>query len=264
MAAALRESGDQEVGPLLNYKENPELWDQCVEIADQAGAFGFVALDLAVAFHNPAASARSSSRTSESFRARVHDPADEQGWTRPCERVIVVGDERRAHSDRRYGLAPDGRGLRRADRRLGGFLSCERDLGASRRAPNERRRRIRGHLGRVQPSQPLRTIAADWIKQGGRASPPCGRCSTTRTPPGRAARRPQPIRWGSGSHQGRGRSDTKPPAQEELARMVEARRRTDAAIVRRLPRHARPLRRPPRRVGCAQAHRPRLPSRGGS
>jgi hypothetical protein len=53
VARALRESGDQEVGPLLNYEENPELWDRSCAIADDAGAFGFVALDLAVAFHNP-------------------------------------------------------------------------------------------------------------------------------------------------------------------------------------------------------------------
>ena len=53
LAAALRESGDGEVGPLLNYEENPELWDRCCAIADDAGAYGFVALDLAVAFHNP-------------------------------------------------------------------------------------------------------------------------------------------------------------------------------------------------------------------
>jgi Ribbon-helix-helix protein, copG family len=53
VAAALRESGDGEVGPLLNYEENPELWDRCCAIADDAGAYGFVALDLAVAFHNP-------------------------------------------------------------------------------------------------------------------------------------------------------------------------------------------------------------------
>jgi hypothetical protein len=54
VAAALRESGD-EVGRLLHYEENPELWDRCCAIADEAGAYGFVALDLAVAFHNPAA-----------------------------------------------------------------------------------------------------------------------------------------------------------------------------------------------------------------
>ena len=58
VAAALRESGDEEVGPLLDYANNPELWDRCEAIADEAGAYGFVALDLAVAFHNPEAFAK--------------------------------------------------------------------------------------------------------------------------------------------------------------------------------------------------------------
>jgi hypothetical protein len=53
VAAALRDSGDEEVGELLDYPNNPDGWDRCVAIADEAGAYGFVALDLAVAFHNP-------------------------------------------------------------------------------------------------------------------------------------------------------------------------------------------------------------------
>jgi hypothetical protein len=53
VAKALRDSGDEEVGPLLDYENRPELWDRCEEMADEAGAFGFVALDLALAFHNP-------------------------------------------------------------------------------------------------------------------------------------------------------------------------------------------------------------------
>jgi hypothetical protein len=52
VAAALRESGDEDVGRLLNYEEDPQDWDRCCAIADGAGAYGFVALDLAVAFHN--------------------------------------------------------------------------------------------------------------------------------------------------------------------------------------------------------------------
>jgi hypothetical protein len=58
VATALRESGDEEVGPLLDYENNPKLWNRCKAIADEAGAYGFVALDLAVAFHNPEAFAR--------------------------------------------------------------------------------------------------------------------------------------------------------------------------------------------------------------
>jgi hypothetical protein len=58
VAEALRQSGDEEVGPLLDYKNNKELWDRCVEMADEASTFGFVALDLAVAFHNPEALAK--------------------------------------------------------------------------------------------------------------------------------------------------------------------------------------------------------------
>jgi hypothetical protein len=45
-----------EVGPLLDFENHPELWDRCSEMADEAGAYGFVQLDLAVAFHNPAIS----------------------------------------------------------------------------------------------------------------------------------------------------------------------------------------------------------------
>jgi hypothetical protein len=57
VADALRESGNEEVGPPLDYANNPAGWDRCVAIADEAGAFGFVALDLAVAYHSPAACA---------------------------------------------------------------------------------------------------------------------------------------------------------------------------------------------------------------
>jgi hypothetical protein len=53
VAAALRESGDEDMGRLLNYEENQRDWDRCCAIADDAGAYAFVALDLAVAFHNP-------------------------------------------------------------------------------------------------------------------------------------------------------------------------------------------------------------------
>jgi hypothetical protein len=53
VAVALRDSGDGEVGRFLNYEENPEGWDRCCAMADEAGAYGFVALDLALAFHNP-------------------------------------------------------------------------------------------------------------------------------------------------------------------------------------------------------------------
>jgi hypothetical protein len=53
VASALRESGDEQVGRLLNYEEHPQDWDRCCAIADEAGAYAFVALDLAVAFHNP-------------------------------------------------------------------------------------------------------------------------------------------------------------------------------------------------------------------
>ena len=54
VAQALRESGDREVGYLLDYAHNPEFWARCTAIADEAGAFGFLALDLALAYHNPA------------------------------------------------------------------------------------------------------------------------------------------------------------------------------------------------------------------
>ena len=55
VARALRERGAEEVGRLLNYEEHPQEWDRCCAIADEAGAFSFVALDLALAFCNPAA-----------------------------------------------------------------------------------------------------------------------------------------------------------------------------------------------------------------
>jgi hypothetical protein len=55
VAAALRVSGDEGVARLLNYEDDQEAWDRCVAIADEAGAYGFVALDLALAYHNPRA-----------------------------------------------------------------------------------------------------------------------------------------------------------------------------------------------------------------
>ena len=55
VASALRESGDEEVGRLLDWEEHPQDWDRCCAIADEAGAFGFVALDMALAYYNPAA-----------------------------------------------------------------------------------------------------------------------------------------------------------------------------------------------------------------
>jgi hypothetical protein len=63
VAAALHESGDEEAGRLLNCAiwtdgHNPDLWDRCVEIAEEAGAGPFVALDLVMAFSNPEGFAR--------------------------------------------------------------------------------------------------------------------------------------------------------------------------------------------------------------
>jgi hypothetical protein len=58
VAGALRRSGDYDVGALLDYVSNREGWGRCVAMADEAGAYGFVALDLAVAFHNPSHFAR--------------------------------------------------------------------------------------------------------------------------------------------------------------------------------------------------------------
>jgi hypothetical protein len=59
VAAALRESGDEETGRLLDYsRNNKENWDRCVAMAEEAGAHGFIALDLAIAVHNPARVAR--------------------------------------------------------------------------------------------------------------------------------------------------------------------------------------------------------------
>lgn len=53
VAQALHQSGDQKVGTLLDYVSKREGWRRCVAMADEAGASGFVALDLAVAYHNP-------------------------------------------------------------------------------------------------------------------------------------------------------------------------------------------------------------------
>lgn len=54
MADALRDAGDEEVGRLLNFGGNQGAWDRCCTMAEEAGAGGFVALDLALAFHNHA------------------------------------------------------------------------------------------------------------------------------------------------------------------------------------------------------------------
>ena len=74
--------------------------------------------------------------------------------------------------------------------------------------------------------KPIRAIddlvAAEWIKQGGRGSVPALRAMFN------DAKRPQAGRLvvhnpfaGLRLPQGRGRADTKPPAQEQLARMIE-------------------------------------------
>jgi hypothetical protein len=39
VASALRESGDEQVGRLLNFEEHPQDWDRCCAIADVAGAY---------------------------------------------------------------------------------------------------------------------------------------------------------------------------------------------------------------------------------
>jgi hypothetical protein len=54
VAQALRESGEADVGPLLNYENEPELYKRCEEMPLEAGSYEIVALDLALAFHNPA------------------------------------------------------------------------------------------------------------------------------------------------------------------------------------------------------------------
>jgi hypothetical protein len=41
------------VGRLLDYANHPDAWERCVAMAAGAGAYAFVGLDLAVAFHNP-------------------------------------------------------------------------------------------------------------------------------------------------------------------------------------------------------------------
>jgi hypothetical protein len=71
---ALRESGDVEVGRLLEGRCNgTHEWERCVAIADDAGAYGFVALDLALAFHNPAAFAELVRGDDEHLSAGVVD-----------------------------------------------------------------------------------------------------------------------------------------------------------------------------------------------
>ena len=81
----------------------------------------------------------------------------------------------------------------------------------------------------------------------------CGRSSTT--PPA-----PRPARLVDrnpfaklGCAQSRGRRDTQPPGQAEIARFVAARRRADAAVVRRLPDIGRPRGDASRRARRARA-----------
>lgn len=50
VAAALRNSGDEEVEGLLGDCEG---WERLEAIADEGGAYGLVALDLVMAFRNP-------------------------------------------------------------------------------------------------------------------------------------------------------------------------------------------------------------------
>jgi hypothetical protein len=58
VAGTLRRSGDDEIGVLLDYVGRGEAWEHCLIMAEEAGAYGFVALDLAVAYHNPSHFAR--------------------------------------------------------------------------------------------------------------------------------------------------------------------------------------------------------------
>jgi hypothetical protein len=39
---------------MLDYEHEPELYKRCEELAVEAGSYEIVALDLALAFHNPA------------------------------------------------------------------------------------------------------------------------------------------------------------------------------------------------------------------
>jgi hypothetical protein len=53
VADALLKSGDEEIRKLLDCRKGNEAWDRCREMAEEAGASAFVALDLALAIQNP-------------------------------------------------------------------------------------------------------------------------------------------------------------------------------------------------------------------
>jgi hypothetical protein len=53
VAESLRKSGDEEIGPLLDYASRSEAWERALIMAETAEAYGFVALDLATAYHSP-------------------------------------------------------------------------------------------------------------------------------------------------------------------------------------------------------------------
>ena len=115
VAKALRESGDVEVGPLLDYANNRDLWQRCNALADEAGAYGFVALDLALAFHNPETFAKLVRGEDDPLLPR---PVDRCTHTAPYapHRGSSTHDpdgNRSAGVDRKPALSRRARGLRR-------------------------------------------------------------------------------------------------------------------------------------------------------
>jgi hypothetical protein len=53
VAESLWKSGDEEIVPLLDYASRSEAWERTLIMAEKGEAYGFVALDLATAYHSP-------------------------------------------------------------------------------------------------------------------------------------------------------------------------------------------------------------------
>jgi hypothetical protein len=72
VADALLNSGDEEIRKLLDCRKGNEAWDRCCEMAEEAGASAFVALDLALAIQNPEGYAKVGIRGVYPFRGDAY------------------------------------------------------------------------------------------------------------------------------------------------------------------------------------------------
>jgi hypothetical protein len=121
VATALRGSGDaDEVGRLLNYEENPGDWGRCCEIADEAGASGFVRIERGGGLGGR--------RASTTRRGGLESGEDRPLGPYPIPGVAPDDATSGVHRIRVGGLAPRNNGGAHRARLLAGqaLQSCSR------------------------------------------------------------------------------------------------------------------------------------------